>query len=159
MKLALRRWQHWILWRMRDFLMLDRWRNEHVRVKMMYSLEESVFLVSTYFLTNRNLNATHTEFGKQFNVHSRKLPAKSIIQRLIAKFEKTGSMHDGKRGKVGPKQSACTPETVEHARQILKKSPAKSVRCIAQEAGVSKSSLHRIVKEELHLYPYKIQML
>ncbi len=60
---------------------------------------------------------------------------------------------------MGPKQSARTPETVEHARQILKKSPTKSICCIAQEAGVSKSSLHHIVKEELHLYPYKIQIL
>ncbi len=33
------------------------------------------------------------------------------------------------------------------------------VLCIAQEAGVSKSSLHHIVKKELHLYLYKIQML
>ncbi len=136
--------------------MLDRRRNEHVRVKMMYSLEERVFLLSTYFLTNRNLNATRMEFGKQFNVHSRKLPAKSVIQCLVAKFEKTGSVHDDKRGKLGWKQSVRTLETVERARQILKESPAKSVCCIAQEAGVSKSSLHRIVKEELHLYPYKI---
>ncbi len=80
------------------------WRqNEHFRVKMMYSLEECVFLVSKYFLTDRNLNAMRTEFGKRFNVHSRKLPAKSVIQRLVAKFEKTGSMHDDKRRKVGPK--------------------------------------------------------
>ncbi len=70
---------------------------------MMYSLEERVFLVSTYFLTNRNLNVTCTEFGKRFNVHSCKLPAKSVIQCLVAKFEKTGSVHDDKRGKVGPK--------------------------------------------------------
>ncbi len=91
--------------------MLDWRRNEHVRV-MMYSLEERVFLVSTYY---GNLNATCTKFSKQFNVHSRKLPAKSVIQRHIAKFEKTGSVHDDKRGKVGPKRSACTLETVKHA--------------------------------------------
>ncbi len=139
--------------------MLGRGRNEHVKVKMMYSLEKLMFLISTYFLTNRNLNTTCTEFGKRFNVHSRKLPAKSVIQRLLMKFEKTGSVHDDKRGKVGLKRSACTLETVEHARQILKESPTKSIRRIAQEAGVSKSSLHCIVTEELHLYPYKIQML
>ncbi len=34
--------------------MLDWRRNEHVRVKIMYSLEERVFLISTYVLTNRN---------------------------------------------------------------------------------------------------------
>ncbi len=83
--------------------MLDRRRNEHVRVKMMYSLEQRVFLILTYFLTNRNLNTTCTEFGKRFNMHSRKLPAKSVIQRLVAKYEKTGSVHDDKRGKVEPK--------------------------------------------------------
>ncbi len=70
---------------------------------MMYSLIERVFLVSTYFLANRNLNATHMEFGKRFNMRSCKLPAKSVIQRLVAKFEKTGNVHDDKRGKVGLK--------------------------------------------------------
>ncbi len=50
-------------------------------------------------------------------------------------------MHNDKRGKVGPKRSARMLETVERARQILKESPAKSVRRIAQEVGVSKSSL------------------
>ncbi len=78
-KLALRQWQHWILYRRGDFLILDRRRNEHVRVKIMYSLEECVFLVATYFLTNRNLNATCMEFGKSwqqrvlFNVSLRSL--------------------------------------------------------------------------------------
>ncbi len=127
--------------------MLDLRQNEHVRVKMMYLLKECMFLVSTYFLTNRSLNATRTAFGKRFYMHSHKLPVKSVIQHLVAKFEKTGSVHDDKRGKVGPKRSAPMPETVERTRQILKESPAKSIRRIAQEAGVSKSSLHRIVRK------------
>ncbi len=80
--------------------MLDQRRSEYVRVKMMYLLEERVILVSTYFLNNRNLNTTRTEFGKRFNMHSCKLSAKSVIQRLVAKFEKTGSMHDATRGTV-----------------------------------------------------------
>ncbi len=74
-----------------------------------------MFFVLTYFLTNRNLNVTRTEFGKRFNAHSHKLPAKSVIQHLVAKFEKTGSVPDDKRGKVRPKQSMRMPETVERA--------------------------------------------
>ncbi len=66
-------------------------------------MEERVFLVMTYFLLNSDLNKTCTEICKCFNVHSRKWTAKSVIQRLVRKFEKTGSVLDDKRGKVGLK--------------------------------------------------------
>ncbi len=59
-------------------------------------MEECVFFMTKYFLSNCDLNKTCTEFGKRFNVHSRKWPAKSVIQRLVRKFETTGSVLDDK---------------------------------------------------------------
>ncbi len=90
---------------------------------MKYSVEERVFLVTTSFLSNCDLNKTRTEFGKRFNMHSRKWLVKSVIQRLIRKFETTGSVLDDQQGKVGAKQSAQTPANIRTAREILEATP------------------------------------
>ncbi len=99
-------------------------------------MEERIFLVTTYFLLNRDLNKTCTEFSKRFNVHSRKWPAKSVIQRLVQKFETTGSVLDDKRGKVGTKQSARMPVTIGIAREILEATLQMSLNRVAQELCV-----------------------
>ncbi len=122
-------------------------------------MEERAFLVMTYFLSNRNLNKTRTEFGKCFNVHSRKWPTKSVIQHLVRKFEATGSALDDKRGKVCAKQSARTQANIGTAQEILKATPQMSLNQAAQELGVSYSMVQRIVREDLGLHPYKLQML
>ncbi len=79
---------------------------------MEYSVKERVFLMTTHFLSNCDLNKTRIEFGKHFNIRSSKWPAKSVIQRLVRKFEITGSVLDDKRGKVGAKRSAETPANI-----------------------------------------------
>ncbi len=122
-------------------------------------MEERVFLVTMYFLSNHNLNKTRSEFGKHFNVHSRKWPAKSIIQRLVWKFETTGSVLNDKRSKVGAKRSARAPVNIGTLREILEATPQTSLNQVAQELSVSYSTVQRIVREDLGLYPYKLHML
>ncbi len=71
-------------------------------------MEERVFLVMMYFLSNRDLNKMCTEFGKCFNEHSRKWPAKIVIQSLVWKFETTGSvLDDWKRTSVRAHYNCC----------------------------------------------------
>ncbi len=94
-------------------------------------MEERVFLMTTYFLSNRDLNKMRIEFSKHFNVHSRKWPVKSVIQRLVWKFETTGSVLDDKQGKVCVKQSARTPTNIGTAREILEAMPQTSLNRVA----------------------------
>jgi AraC-like DNA-binding protein len=90
------------------------------------------------------------------NLHNDPFPVSTII-RLIIKFEETGSVIDLPR--------SGRPSLSESEIQIVKESVEKckeesaggkcSVRAVSQECGISKSCVHRIMKEELHLHPYK----
>ncbi len=124
-----------------------------------YSVEERVFLVKTYFLSNRDFYKTSTKFGKRVNMHSRKWSAKSVIQCLFRNFETTGSVLDDKRGKVGAKWSAQTPTIIGTTREMLEATPQTNLNQVAQELSVSYSTVQRIVREDLSLYPYNLQML
>ena len=81
-----------------------------------------------------------------------------IIFRLISKFEETGSVLDDREGKSGRKLTVTTEENIEKAKQLFENEPETSIRRGAQQLGISKSSLANIVRHELNLYPYKIQL-
>ncbi len=92
-------------------------------------------------------------------MHSSKWPVKSVIQRLIRKFETTGSVLYNKRGKVGAKRSARTLANIKTAWEILEATPQMSLNRVAQELDVSYTMVRHIVREDLNVYPYKLQML
>ncbi len=55
----------------------------------MYATEERVFLVKTYYET-KSIVTVERAFKKHFKCPHRKIPARSVISRLIQKFESTG---------------------------------------------------------------------
>ncbi len=61
-------------------------------------------------------------------------------------------------GKVGLKWTVHTLMTIESAQKILEAAPSMRMWRIAQELSVTVTTEH-IVKQDLHLYPYKLQML
>ncbi|XP_020297470.1 uncharacterized protein LOC109862000 [Pseudomyrmex gracilis] len=125
----------------------------------MYDLTERVFLVKTYYSTNHNLAQTLTSYGKSFNVHRRKLPKKSVILRLVKRFEQTGSVLDDRVGKCGAKRTARTPQNIEQLQERVRANPRTSLTRLAQEIGVSSSTTYRMMTEDIDMFPYKIQML
>ena len=58
----------------------------------------------------------------------------------------------------GRKLTARSPENVEAVRDYVEQSPKKSLQRCSQELGLSRSSVHRILKNDLQLYPYRIQI-
>ena len=52
-----------------------------------------------------------------------------------------------------------SPQNVEAVRAALLRSPGKSTRKAAAQLGISRRSVQRILKLDLHLYPYKITVL
>ncbi len=68
----------------------------------MYAMEEHVFLVKTYYKT-KSIVTVQREFKKHFKCPHHKIPARSVISRLIQKFKSTGSVHDNQATNVGAK--------------------------------------------------------
>ncbi len=82
-----------------------------------------------------------------------------MISHLIQKFESTGSVHDNQATNVGVKQTARTNENKEAVRTLLKENPRTSINQLAQQIGVLWSSTYRLMREDIGLFPYKVQVL
>ncbi len=124
----------------------------------MYSLEERIFFVKSHYSTQKNLKEVLRLYWEQFNVLCPKWPSKSVIIRTVKKFETMGRVHDNKAGKVGAKQTTRSEENINQARKIMCATPQTSITRVAREIGISVASAHRIIKADISIFPYKIQV-
>lgn len=77
------------------------------------------------------------------------------VAKLIRKFQKTGSVMDQPR--CGRRRTASDEGTTATILSALTWSPAKSIRRLSAEKGVSRSSIGRILKTN-KWHPYKLHM-
>lgn len=84
-------------------------------------------------------------------------PSAQLIKNWVQKFEETGSTLNKPR--TGRPRSSRTEENVESVRISVRENPALSVRKRARAVNVLRSSLHRILRKDLCLHPYKIQLV
>ncbi|GBN30755.1 hypothetical protein AVEN_126500-1 [Araneus ventricosus] len=82
---------------------------------------------------------------------------KPFVRLPFAKFQRTGSVTDDLVGNVGRQQTAVTPENVATVSGIIQQNPMSSVRRIASETGLKRSSTQKMLRKSLHMFPFKIQ--
>ena len=68
---------------------------------------------------------------------------------------KTGTVFDTRRSK----RPRTSEENIERVRQVFQRSPIKSIRTIARQLELSRSTVHKVLHKNLRLYAYKVQML
>ncbi|VDM53017.1 unnamed protein product [Angiostrongylus costaricensis] len=91
-------------------------------------------------------NRSHEEAAAEFNrLHPNREPIRqSSVTRLIAKFKETGSIMD--RPRCGrPRRSTDGVNTAAIVAKF-RENPEKSLRQMANETGMSRSSIHRILR-------------
>jgi hypothetical protein len=77
------------------------------------------------------------------------------VHRIVDRFVATGSVEKGKssgRPKV-------MEDVVANIRDTLEEHPRTSLTRLALQAGVPRSTCHKIVKKNLHFHPYKITIV
>lgn len=115
-----------------------------------------IFLVENYWLLGKSpkavLRACLKEFGK------RNEPSLRTISHVVQKFHQFGTVHDLRKGRAGRKTSVVTPENVERVQELYAENPSTSQRQASRAIGISKTSVSRILKTKLDLFPYKIQV-
>jgi hypothetical protein len=114
-----------------------------------------VFIVKTFYQTS-NFVTVQRQFQRKSNMQQ--APARSAVSHLVQKIELTGSVCDNKKGVVGRHRPACMQDSVSRVHEALLQSPRKSVtRCC--QSLVIKRTTHTIMRGDLTLYPYKIQVV
>ncbi|CAF1581905.1 unnamed protein product [Rotaria sp. Silwood1] len=89
------------------------------------------------------------EFGKN-------APKKDCIIATFQRFCETGSVEDRERS---GRPSTITEDMVEEVRDAIDDEPQSSVRTIATDCSIPKTTTHRIMTEYLLLKPYKAQFV
>lgn len=119
-----------------------------------YTLEERLLIVKTHYKHGENFTVTIRKLRDHFGVHNR--PSRSAVENLIKKFERTFSLKDEKSlGRDRPGRSA---ENIAAVSASVTEHPNTSIRHRAQELNIHRSTLQGILKKDLHLYAYKIQL-
>ncbi|GBN93261.1 hypothetical protein AVEN_80066-1 [Araneus ventricosus] len=103
----------------------------------------------------RSPTATRRSFQKRFNAP--KGPDAKTIRKLFAKFERTGSVNDNRVGNVGLRQTVVTCENVAKVSGIVQQNPRNTVRRIASETGLKRSTTQTILRNSQWIFPWKIQ--
>jgi hypothetical protein len=116
---------------------------------MPFSLQERINIVENYIRTG-SFKKTLEIFASKFPFS--KIPAKSSIQKLISKWRTTGSVVNAKKCRV---PTVRTPEAIAVIEEKILTSPTKSVRKLAQQSGMKRTSCLRIL-HSLNLKPYRV---
>ncbi len=117
-----------------------------------YTLEEKIEICEIYHRT-RSIVSTQREFRRKFG---KQPPSKCMILRQQTKFRETGSV---KRREYKRARPVLTQTKMDEILEFFFVNPKMSLYRAAQQLQMSKTSLWRAVREELKVYPYKIQIL
>ena len=117
--------------------------NPQLFIMSRYSKEERVRIVQVYTRT-----MSLTEVQRDYRIHFRKTsPSINTIKSLNLKFTSTGRLN-----------SIRTEAVIAGASTDVADNPKTSIRKRSFQLGIYRSSLQRILKSDLQLYPYKLQL-
>ena len=129
-----------------------------------YTTQQRIKIIETYFAAksvlknSKNLPKNSDTAAMQEYFGRNNVPYGRAIQRLVAKFRKTGSVADAHKDR-DRSSFGIIPENIQNLRERHEDFPRKSTRHLSQETGISRTSVLRILDYELKLFPYKIQIL
>ena len=122
---------------------------------MPLTTEQRGKLVEFYFET-KSIVKTQRAYCRYFDV--RDAPGRKTVWKIVNKFRTGRTVHNLNKGRSGRHKAARTPENIDAVRHSVTQSPKKSSRRRSQELGLSRSSIRRILKLDLKLFPYHIQV-
>ena len=129
-----------------------------------YTTQQRIKIIETYFAAksvlknSKNLPKNSDTVAMQEYFGRNNVPDGRAIQRLVAKFRKTGSVADAHKG-LDRLSFSIIPENIHNLRKRHEDFPRKSTHLLSQETGISRTSVLRILHDDLKLFPYKIQIL
>ena len=75
------------------------------------------------------------------------------VYKAVKRFRETESC--APRIRSTPEKPIRTKELIKKVRERLRRNPSRSARKLAKDTSVSVSTMQRLLKDDLHVYPYK----
>ena len=119
-----------------------------------YTIEQRVQIIKIYYQNNESVRKTFRALREFYGRSNR--PVESTIRRLVNKFESTGTVTDTT---VPVRQrNARSEANIAAVNESVRENPNLSISRRSQELGLSQTSTWRILRKDLGLHPYKIQL-
>lgn len=119
-------------------------------------LRRKVWLVEAYWFFQRSLAQVVEEYRRVFPNET--VPANSVIIANVKKYHDNGTSLNLSKSHSGRPATSTGSENVEIVEKFMAENPTTSTRRASQVLEISRSSLQRIIKSKLKLFPYKIQI-
>ena len=114
--------------------------------------------MAAYFQNQNSPSIARTAFRKMLKMKTFvNGPSVQTITRWAMEFEATGSV--ASRSTRSQPVTARTPEVIQRVQCIVKRKPVMSIRRIASAAGFKKSTTQVILRRNLQLRAFKIQIV
>ena len=110
--------------------------------------------VVRFYLETRSIILTQRKFKRHFS--ARTAPTRKTILRITEKFIAHGTVQNQNKSTCGPKRTVSTSQTIKKLADAVRQKPKSSVRRLAKQTRVSRTTTHRLLKKTLGLTPYKI---
>lgn len=122
---------------------------------VVYTLDQRWEILRLYFENHGNVaecvRKLRTEFGRK------EAPSAPYVRYFVKKVRETGLLID-KPTRENPKP-VRTPENIAAVAESVRDAPGTSVHRRSQQLNISKTSLRRILRKDLGMTPYKVQLV
>ena len=119
------------------------------------TLEQRYEIIQIYFENQSSIRATYRRLRHFYGVHNR--PSEQAIRRTVDRFRTTYSLEDA----ITParRRNVRTEENIAAVNESVEEDPNLSIRRRSQELGLCPSTTWKILRKDLGLHPYKIQLV
>ena len=118
------------------------------------SVADKVLIVKLYFKNEECVAAAIRCFCTEKGIKKREeFPSRTSVERFINNFLEFGSVNIEK---VSSKRRS--DEDIENIRTMIEKNPSSSCRSLSASTDFSKSKIHNILRKDIQLTPYKLQV-
>lgn len=120
-----------------------------------YTPQQRVQIVQLYYENQRSVKEVFRKLRPTYGPHNR--PSESTIRRIIEKFEGAATCLDVPPS--GRPRSARSVENIAAVAESVAEDREESIRHRSQQLGLSYATTWRILKKDLGLKAYKIQLV
>lgn len=118
-------------------------------------LKQRLQIVEFYFKNNCSIRQTYRAIRGFYNAQNR--PSELAIRRIVNNFRTTFSLHDNPR--TTRRRNVRTEKNIAAVNDSVIEDHEMSIRRRSQEVGLCPSTIWKIMRKDLCLYPYKIQLV
>jgi hypothetical protein len=111
--------------------------------------------VKAFFTSGSSIFTAQRWFRQHFQ--RREARSRKVILRAVSNFRETGNAN--KKPSPGRPRTSHSAVNIERVVNAIEQSPRKSTCQLAQQVNITHTSVHRILKNDLKLYPYKVQLV